>query len=134
VAVDEEMAGVRGMETEADPVGEMLPILEPTGRHRPVVQVSREAVPEIEKDVAGKKAGEGLVMLRAVGIKVVLCIVITLVGLEDSDSGIEKVSVFAGMVKVLDAPAEVVMVIVCDVVDLALKVRRPVNRVLVVMP
>jgi len=96
--------------------------------------VTKSAVPEMVNLVEGKKDAGGLVRVRLVGIKVVLVIVIVLVGLEDRDRGIERLIVFAGMVTVLEVLAEVVMVIVRAVVDLAVNARRPEKSVLVVRP
>jgi len=135
VAVEVERAGVRGMETLAEPVGEMSPIFMPTGTQRPVVQVTRSAVPEIANDVEGKNFAEGLVIVKVVGISTVLVIVITFVALEVKESGRDRLSVFAGTVKVLGVvEADVPIVIVWAAVDFVLKVRRPVKSVLVVKP
>ena len=49
---------------DAELVGVMLPILEPTGAQSAVWQVVRTAVPEVEKDVLGKKAGGGGEIVR----------------------------------------------------------------------
>lgn len=134
VVVEDEGAGVRGIEMEAEPVGEMLPTLDPTGTQRPVVQVTKSEVPLRVKEVEGKKVGEGAVMLRVVGVKVALVMDRVLVAEDNRVRGTDSVSEFAGTVKVFDVEVLVVIVTVCAVVDLAVKVRTPVKSVLVVMP
>jgi len=134
VVVEDEGAGVRGIEMEAEPVGDMLPILEPTGAQRPVVHATKSDVPIREKEVEGKKVGEGAVTVRVVGVRVALVMAKVLVAEERRVRGTERVSEFAGTMKVLDVEALVVIVMVCAVVDFATKVRTPVKSVLVVIP
>jgi len=134
VAVELDRAGVLGIEMEAVPVGEMFPIFLPTGTHKFVVQVTRSAVPAIVNPVAGKKAAGGLVIVKLAGIRVVLVIVIVLVGEEVRERGMEMERALAGMEIVLEVLEEVSTVIVWAAVDLVVKVRRPVKRVLVVRP
>jgi len=126
VDVDEDNAGVRGMEIEAEPVGDILLIFWPTGRQRLDLQVTSSAVPETVNFVAGKKVARGLFMSMVVGVRLGLDIVTVFVGLEDREREMETVRLFLGTMKVAAGLAEVVMVIVSDVSDVLANVRRPV--------
>lgn len=127
VVVDGEGAAVRGIEMEAEPVGEILPILEPTGGHRSVVQAMKSEVPLNVKDVEGKKVVCGVVMLRMVGTRLML-VTMRVLALEDVRVKLkEKVRLFAGMVSVCEVLDELeATVTVSGVVDLVANVRRPV--------
>lgn len=83
---------------------------------------------------APKKVAGGLVTVRAVGIRVVLVMVIVLRGLEDRERGKVRVRVLAGMEMVLVEEEVVRRVRVWGVGEVVVKVRWPVNSVLVVRP